>query len=700
MGFTMGKITGFCSMVYLLVAGTVRPAAAGVFGEATLFDDTDRSAMALATDGRYLYGGAGDWFLVFDLADPLRPRKVGSVRGVGSARQIAVQDGLAYVTSREYGLWIVDARDPAHPRIRSRFDTCELATGVDVAGDVCFCGQRQNGVEFIDVRDPDRPRHIAMRRTEESQSVIYRDGWLYSGEWAKGHVTVFDAHDLSDIREVGLVDLHGYGDGLWLQGDFLYAARGHHSRNRPVVGGRSSAEDIAKAGSPAVGSGMGHGLDIFDVRDPGAPRRIGEVDYPPFYARGLDMWTPRTSGDLLVAAQTHNGLFAVDISDKAHPKVIDRWISPGDRAPEHPSDCVGSVAIGNGAVYAAVMRKGFFVLPCARARFEPVRKGTLPKNAGSRDPYPTDPAAWHMWRPKDVGQVRAVALKGDVAYVACGDAGLYVVEIRPDGAGWRERGRVDGRGQAYDVSVAGDRLYVAEGRSGFGVYDISGRMPAEIARLPRISEGQHLAFWVTAVGGSRLFCSDRRRWTLYDVSALPKFSKVMDCRGGCPGWDKYMADRPVGGRYMAFNNANHGIRWYDVVAGRETQETVRNFTYLLNGQCAFGDDRLLMTRNTSYAFVAPNAGDAADGSSWSFSEFPTCGGARACYGIPRTDGRLVAVTSRIYRRASLFDFSDPLKPVAAGAWSFSGNPGLAAFHGGRVVIPCGYEGLLLQRQGN
>ncbi len=153
-------------MACLLVAGTVRPAAAGVFGEATLFDDTDRSAMALATDGRYLYGGAGDWFLVFDLADPLRPRKVGSVRGVGSARQIAVQDGLAYVTSREYGLWIVDARDPAHPRIRSRFDTCELATGVDVAGDVCFCGQRQNGVEFIDVRDPDRPRHIAMRRTE------------------------------------------------------------------------------------------------------------------------------------------------------------------------------------------------------------------------------------------------------------------------------------------------------------------------------------------------------------------------------------------------------------------------------------------------------------------------------------------------------------------------------------------------------
>jgi len=209
----------------------------GVFGEAERFDFSDREAMALDIEGNYLYGGAGDLVLVFDISDPLKPRKVGEVAGVGSARQLVVQKGMCYVTSREYGVWIIDATDPTKPRIRSRFDCCELATGIDVAGDVCFCGQRQNGVEFIDVSDPDHPRHIAMRKTDESQSVVYCDGWVYSGEWKAGKVTVFDAHDMKNIRKAGEVELYGYGDGVWRQGNYLYASRGHNSVHREVKGG-------------------------------------------------------------------------------------------------------------------------------------------------------------------------------------------------------------------------------------------------------------------------------------------------------------------------------------------------------------------------------------------------------------------------------------------------------------------------------
>ena len=674
----------------------LRLPAEGVFGKAELFDATDLNAMALSIEGNYLYGGAGNHVLVFDVSDPLHPRKVGSVEGVGAARQLVVQKGMVYVTAREYGLWIVDATHPEKPRIRSRFDCCELATGVDVAGDVCFCGQRQNGVEFIDVGDPDHPRHIAMRKTAESQSVVYRDGWLYSGEWEAGLVTVFDAHDMSAIRQTGTIDLYGYGDGVWLQGDYLYAARGHNSKHRVVTGGLKTPE-MEKVGVPASGGGMGHGLDIFDVRDPHAPKRVGTVDYPPFYARGMDMWTPRTSGNLLVASQTHNGLFAVDISDKANPRVLDRWTSPGAKFPKHPSDCIGSVAIGNGAVYAAVKGKGFFVLPCVGAKVEPRIQGTLPLNASFREPYPADENAWHVWRPHDVGQVRAAAVKGDFVYAACGDAGLYVLEVLPNGGGWRERAKIEGRDNVYDVSIYGNRLYAAEGARGFGVYDISTDMPREIARLPRISDMRAFAFWVTAVDDTRLFCSDRHRWFLYDISAFPTFKPMMNCRGGCPGWDKYLMDRPIGGRYMAFNNAHHGIRWYDVVEGRETFETQKNFTTLLNGLCALDENRALMTKSIGYALLKPNENDPADGSTWSFTKLPLAGKTRLAPGIPRTDGKLVAFTSRIARHATLYDFTDVEHPVPKGAWTFSGNPDLATFHKGKVIIPCGYEGLLLQR---
>ena len=682
----MGLVWGF--------AGALR--AEGVFGTAECFDHSDTAAMALAIEGDFLYCGAGDLFLVFDISNPLKPRRVGSVAGLGAARQLVVQNGMAYVSAREFGLWIVDATQPSQPRIRSRFDCCELATGVDVAGDVCFCGQRQNGVEFIDVSNPDEPRHIAMRKTAESQSVIYRDGWLYSGEWEAGLVTIFDAHDMSAIREVGTLELYGYGDGVWLQGDYLYAARGHNSKHRTVTGGIKTSE-MEKVGVPATGGGMGHGLDIFDIRDPRAPRRMGMVDYPPFYERGLDMWTPRTSGNLLVSAQTHNGLFAVDITDKSHPKILDRWISPDAKFPRRPSDCIGSVAIGNGCVYVAVRGKGFFVLPCAQAKVETFEKGVLPQNVSYREAYPADEATWHVWRPKEIGQVRAVAVKGDLAYVACGDAGFYVVEILPEGQGWRERCKVEGPEHVYDVSRFGDRLYAAEGPAGIGVYDISSPEPREIARLPQLPNGRRFAFWVTAIDETRLFCSDRHRWFLYDISKFPDFKPMLSCRGGCPGWDKYLMDRPIGGRYMAFNNAHHGIRWYDVVAGTETFETKKNFTTLLNGLCAMDGNRAILTKGTGYTLLQPNEDDPADGSSWTFTRLPWVGGNRPVAGMPRSDGRRVVLTSRIARQASLYDFSDPARPVAKGAWSFSGNPDQAVFHRGRVVIPCGYEGLLLQR---
>ena len=675
------------------------------FGEAKRFEPEVRSAMTLAIEDGRLYAGAGDSLYVFDISNPLSPRRLGRAKGIMGTRQVAVQKAFAYVTSREGGLSIVDCTDPSKPRVRSRFDSCELATGVDVAGDVCFCGQRQNGVEFIDVSDPDHPRHIAMRKTGESQSVHYRDGWLYSGEWGSGQVTVFDAHDMRNIREVKLVDLYGYGDGLWSQGHYLFAARGHHSLHRKVTGGVMTAE-MKRFGGPKEGGGMGHGLDIFDIADPSAPKRVGSVDYPPFYARGLDMWTPRTSGDLLIAAQTHNGVFAVDISDKAAPKVLDRWTCTNERRPEWPGDCVGSVAIGDGAVYVAVHGVGLFALPCARAKCEPFDKGRLPENASFREAYPVETSAWHVWKPKDVGQCRALAVKGDVVYAACGDAGLYALKVLPGDAGFAELGKLQGHERVYDVSVKGDRLFTAEGSEGFGVYDLAAGPVAfrEAARLPRLDKQGRvsLALCVTAVDDRWVFCSDRRGVDLFDISGFPDFRWVLHT-GKCPGWDKYLEDRAVGdGRYIAFNSANTSLDWIDLGANPPTvRSTVKNRIFLNNGICAFRDGLSIASLSGGYVLLKPGEGDPEDGGVWKVRKmpiaFPGNGWRSAINGIPRSNGRFVVFTNRINRRAALYDFADAEKPKLVRGWTFSGNPDLAVFHGDRVLIPCGYEGVLLQK---
>lgn len=667
---------------------------AGVFGPAVNFCSQEPQAMALAREGNCLYGGAGDTLIVFDVTQAHSPRMLGEVHGMAGIRQIAVQNGFAYVTAREYGLWIVDCTNPSQPRIRSRFDTCELATGIDVAGDVAFCGQRQNGVEFIDVSDPDRPERIAMRKTDESQSVKYCDGWLYSGEWAAGKVTVFDAHDMSDIRQVTTVDLHGYGDGIWIQDGYLYAARGHHSKHRTVKGGVIT-EEMRRFGGPKIGGGMGHGLDVFDLKDPARPRRVGEVDYPPFYARGLDMWTPRLSGSLLVAAQTHNGLFAVNVEDPANPVVLDRWCIPAAGHPEWPSACVSSVAIGNGVVYVAVKGEGFFAIPCKDAVATAFDKGVLPKHSDFRESYPTDMSEWHVWKPSGrTGQCRAAAVRGDVVYAAFGDAGLYALEVLPEERGFREIGTLGESVKVYDAVVEGDLLFTAEGPSGFGFYDVSAGGFREVARIDRISAAKPLALNIWKPAKDWLVASDRRGVAVYDVTDLSDIRQRLFVRGA-PGWDRYFVDRAVGNsRYAAYNNANTSVKWIDLAAatGPEVSvETRMNRLKLTNGVCAFGEGVLAST-DGGYYLLEPNQGDADDGKPWEKIALPS-----DISGIPRSDGRRLLLTSRIYRRAALFDCEDPRHPRLLHDWRFKGCPDLGTFYKGRVIIPCGYEGLLMQR---
>ena len=154
------------------------------------------SMMGLCLEGKTLYAIGGGTLYALDVSEPANPTVLGSLDGMDNNRQVVSQNGFVYVVSRETGLRIVDARDPRNLKLRSRYDSVEFATGIDVVGTTAFLSERINGVEVVDVSDPDNPKHVCIRKTGESQSNRYRDGYLYSGEWGGGAVTVFDAHDL------------------------------------------------------------------------------------------------------------------------------------------------------------------------------------------------------------------------------------------------------------------------------------------------------------------------------------------------------------------------------------------------------------------------------------------------------------------------------------------------------------------------
>lgn len=60
-------------------------------------------------------------------------------------------------------------------------------------------------------------------------------------------------------------------------------------------------------------------------------------------------------------------------------------------------------------------------------------------------------------------------------------------------------------------------------------------------------------------------------------------------------------------------------------------------------------------------------------------------------------GRHVAVSNRICKNCRVYDFSDENSPKLLSSHLLTANPDMPAFWRGRLLLPCGYAGLLLEK---
>ena len=675
----------FLFLAIFVLGITLLHAEKKVFGEPIKLAEVDSRAMALKIEGDILYIGAGNSIYTYDISVPLKPKQLGRIDGLGNVRQIAVQNGIVYVSARESGMWILDAKNPRNIKLLSRYDSIELATGIEVAGNVVFLAQRIYGVEFIDVSDPKKPQHIAMRSTPESQSIYYKDGYLYSGEWGVGEITVFDVRDMKNIRKVDCVKLYGYGDGVDVRGNFLFASSGHHGKNTS----KSDKENY----------GMGHRLEIFDISDKSTPKRVSGVQLPRFFHGSWDFWTPRANGNMVFCANSMNGFFAVDVSDIKNPKLVDRLVfsDPTGKSPKGtPSTPISSLEIADGVVYVSSLYYGVAVVPVESAKRENRTKGKPPINADYREKYPTNESEFFAWTPEVPAQVRSVALKDDIVYAACGDAGLRILKILKNG-GFKELGRLPNSFAAH-VNIDGNRLYVAQGLDGFSFYEIkSPTNLVEYARIPELSKDCNLALYVWSVSKNILAASARHHGIFFFDISDSQNPKNLLRTGGSPLWDEFFIDRPTGkdGKYSAMSFAYDRIEWYDVSDGKIkiSNTSTANQVTQYDGICAF-DDKCILTKGKSYAIVEPNSTDALNNNGmWDFNQLPN--GCKT--GIPRTDGKMLALTSRSGKTVSILDFSNAEYPTLKRVYNISGNPATAVFYKGKAIIPAGYQGLLIEK---
>lgn len=663
----------------------------GVFHSARRIPGVETAGNAVVLEGDRLYYGGSSTLYVYDVVNPLQPRLLGCVGGIGSIRQIAVWKGMVYIASRETGMWIVDARLPATPKLISRFDTVELATGISVVGNLVMLGQRQNGVEFIDVTDPFKPAHIRIEKTNESQSTLYRDGICFSGDWGAGEVTLIDAHDMRTVKTLRTIPLRGNGDGLDLQGNLLYASTGHHYHD--LTGKTPRARKPGESGY-----GEGHAIEIFDISDLSNPRCLGRCKFDTFYRIGMDMWTLRASGDYVFCADTYNGLYAVDAKDPAAMRIVGRIIVPDPEKNRIGTTPVTSVAVGNGTVYMAARDCGLVVVDCPVAR---ARKPVYPKepeNLDYRQIYSQELRHFTTWTPRLRGQVRAVAPFGDFVYVACGQAGLSIL---------KEKDGVYSEVAAFDLPFCGDvkirdgKLYSAEALQGLAVYDLAEPLsPKLLERVTDFGETICCPLWIWTPTTTRYVIVSNRQSGYAILDPEAGWKRLLRSPG-CPGWDRYFSNELLGGRYFAQSLANIGFAWIDMAC--TPPKIIRSAvnTSGLNGGCtAWKGDRLLLSSKGELLYLQPGQPENPDGSHWRGVPIRSdAGGGPVRDGQPVWDGgRLLSMTARISKQVWKLDMTDENEPKVIWSEKLVGHPDLSAFHKGRILVPCGYQGLLIEKR--
>lgn len=634
-------------------------------------------ATAICRSATHLFTCGRDVLSVYDIAsEPARPRLLCQLRGINFGRQMLLHRQLLLITARYYGLYVVDVSDPARPVLLKNYTTLELATGIAVDGDLLYVCLRTYGVELIDISDPANPRHLSLFRSWESQSCcVFGDQKLAVGDWYHGSLALVDSADPLAPRLLSETLLRGYGDGVAVVGQTCYASTGHHR-----LGGAPREEWLRP---PEDDRGWGHGLEILDISDARQPVVLSRVQFPRCTTLRDDYWTPYVIGDTVFAADTHNGLFVVDVADKRQPRCVAQLLMPPMPTGDIPG-CVSALAFADGLVYIAANEQGLYTVAISEARYVPVPERRRAVSVAAPRVAPAGFVA------ADIDKAFRVALCGDGAFVAADDQGIAYIEFTADG-GAKVARRWSGLG-CYDVAVHGDLLYAAERYNCCRIYRIgAGGALTPLAAIttdyPRIVKCLHVV-----ANGRLLFMSGGHGCLdVYDVSE-PTSPRRIHTTAGPLFYSDSLPNRDFNGM-MLIDRYWLGASLLDF--NHEPPELRRDFElflYQLGGAEALKQHFIAVGKQgCEYQLFDPVALTTTTGRSDGV----------AVTGIPTFDGdHTVVFADRKSGEVKAFDVSDEAHARYIPERSFAApqfNPERVVFRNGKMIIPLREQGLIIEQ---
>jgi hypothetical protein len=468
--------------LYILdVSNPVEPVVVG-------FSSGRADGVTVSESHAYIKNLASNQLQILDVSNPANPTEVSSYTPDGRLVGVAVMGGYAYLAvdngyegleaAGTDDLYILDIANPALPVLITYYDSPYRVMGLVVSGHHLYLVQESlwwyndtdYGFEILDASNPISPAPVATYDVYYPFSLIVHGNYIYV---SSQDLRIYDATNLRAIKEVGTFDVPS--GVIAFVDNYAYlvdGARGlrvldvSNPANLTWAGQyytEGSPLDVRVVGSYAYIANGKAGLQIVDVSNPVTPTLVSQYDTP-----GTAQ-SVAVVNDLAYVADGAGGLRIIDVSNPTAPQ------EPGF----HPgAGEVQAVYVVDGYAYLADSEKGFLILDVTNPNM-PRLVGAHP--GAARDvvvvppyAYVASPAGLRVLNVSNParpvwtgfyaapGDVFALAVNGDYAYMAASTAGLRIVDISnpsaPTEVGFHATPRY-----AMDVDVHGDRAYVKIG---------------------------------------------------------------------------------------------------------------------------------------------------------------------------------------------------------------------------------------------
>lgn len=479
---------------------------------------------ALTTASNLLLVGAGATLEVWDRSVPAAPTPLGSVRLPGVISGLAATGTWAFAACGPAGVQFVDLASPVHPLHRNTFNSSGNAHGVAVNGNYLYVADGVAGVRVLNIANRLAPtlagayytegpaRALTVSSTRLSvldqqkgllllniadpatltllgayagfnagQAVVATPANNYVVDGNNRFYSLYTLSASSPSLRGTLLLTNQVGTALALNGSTVYAAAGEAG---VLVINAASAQPVLAATLPTpgpatalaldssmlyVGVGLG-GFQVYSLAAPLSPVLQGSY---PNAVRGADVVIRE---QLAYVAGGESGVRIFSVTNPASPVVVGEY-----RAAAHAR----SLALSGTRAYVGEGQQGLKILdvadpaaPSLLGSYTAADLGYV-RNVGVAGALVVASDGRHLTllnaetpaAPARVGSydapafVFALQVANGQAYLACGEAGLVIVQVTP--AGLSFAGSYDTPGFASGVTVVGTTAYVADGPGGW-----------------------------------------------------------------------------------------------------------------------------------------------------------------------------------------------------------------------------------------